>query len=80
MNIAGKYPPMTAEENEALLALSDSLLGKSETPVSALWPKIRLLPIQLKRFKEEHGADWVRAMGFNTEFADLEYGPGWLDE
>ena len=80
MNDVSKYPPATAEEREAVLALCDCIAGKSDVPETELWPKIRLVPGVLKVMKEDHGADYIREMGFNTELADQEYGPGWLDE
>ena len=74
------YPPVDEEEGRAISAVIDSVMGRSDVPQSELWPKIRLLPGTLKLYKEWHGADYIREKGFNTELADKEFGPGWLDE
>ena len=79
MRETSKYPPMTAEEVEAAMALCDCIAGKSDVPETELWPKVRLLPVSLRLLKERHGADYIRELGYNTELADREYGPGWLD-
>ena len=81
MSDSSHYYPWSEEEEAAMLALPDSIKGRSDVPESELWPKIRvLLPASLKRLKEKYGADYIRKMGFNTERADREFGPGWLDE
>ena len=80
MSDSSHYYPWSDEMEAALRALPDSIMGRSDVPESELWPKIPLLPAQLKRLKKEHGADYIRKMGFNTERADREFGPGWLDE
>ena len=40
---------------------------------------IKLDPGSLMATKILCGADYIREKGFNTEYADAEYGPGWLD-
>ena len=40
---------------------------------------IKLAPSSLMAIKITCGADYIRENGFNTEYADAEYGPGWLD-
>ena len=40
---------------------------------------IKLVPGSLMAMKKLYGADFIRENGFNTEYADAEYGPGWLD-
>ena len=40
---------------------------------------IKLDPGNLMAMKKLYGADYIRKKGFNTEYADAEYGPGWLD-
>ena len=40
---------------------------------------IKLAPSSLMAMKILCGADYIREKGFNTEYADAEYGPGWLD-
>ena len=34
----------------------------------------------LKTLKRGRGADFIRALGFDTSKADEAYGPGWLEE
>ena len=34
----------------------------------------------LKTLKRRRGADFIRALGFDTTEADEAYGPGWLEE
>ena len=34
----------------------------------------------LKSLKRKRGADFIRALGFDTSKADEAYGPGWLEE
>ena len=40
---------------------------------------IKMTPGSLMSYKMLCGADYIRERGFNTEYADAEYGPGWLD-
>ena len=40
---------------------------------------IKLTPGSLMAMKITCGADFIRENGYNTEYADAEYGPGWLD-
>ena len=40
---------------------------------------IKFAPSSLLAKKILCGADYVRERGYNTEYADAEYGPGWLD-
>ena len=40
---------------------------------------IKLAPSSLMSMKKLCGADYIRKKGFNTEYADAQYGPGWLD-
>ena len=40
---------------------------------------IKWAPSSLMAMKKFRGADYIRKKGFNTEYADAQYGPGWLD-
>ena len=40
---------------------------------------IKLTPGNLMAMKILCGANYIREMGYNTEYADAEYGLGWLD-
>ena len=40
---------------------------------------IKLAPSSLMARKKLFGADYIRKQGFNTEYADAQYGAGWLD-
>ena len=45
------------------------------------WFSLIVVPAHaLKSLKRQRGADFIRALGFDTSKADEAYGPGWLDE
>ena len=45
------------------------------------WFSLIVVPAHyLKSLKRWNGADFIRALGFDTSKADEAYGPGWLDE
>ena len=49
--------------------------------VSWQWFSLIAAPAHyLKSLKRWNGADFIRALGFDTSKADEAYGPGWLDE
>ena len=45
------------------------------------WFSLIIVPAHaLKSLKRRRGADFIRALGFDTTEADEAYGPGWLEE
>ena len=45
------------------------------------WFSLIVVPVYaLKTLKRRRGADFIRALGFDTTEADEAYGPGWLEE
>ena len=49
----------------------------------AVWQWFSLIVVPahaLKSLKRRRGADFIRAVGFDTTEADEAYGPGWLEE
>ena len=45
------------------------------------WSSLIVVPAYaLKTLKRRRGADFIRALGFDTSKADEAYGPGWLEE
>ena len=45
------------------------------------WLSLIVVPAYaLKSLKGRRGADFIRAVGFDTSKADEAYGPGWLEE
>ena len=55
-------------------------LDRGDTEAVAKYRRlVKLAPSSLMAMKKTCGADYIRENGFNTEYADAEYGPGWLD-
>jgi len=51
-----------------------------DAQASWAWLALAELPAHsLMRLKKNHGAQFIRDMGFNTTKADAMYGAGWLD-
>ncbi len=75
-----KYEPLDEEEQQAMRDMSNAMDRNDKEAQRKLWPKIKAMPHSLKAAKKLLGADYIRQKGFNTELADKEFGPGWLDE
>ena len=70
---------MDADDLQALHDYGDAVEKGDRAASSAAIRRIKIDPITLKGMKMFLGADVIREMGLNTELADKEYGPGWLD-
>ena len=67
------------EELDILDGLLEAMRTGDEEAEARLWPKLRLPPHCLVALKKLHGADFIRNSYFNTERAEEEYGPDWLE-
>jgi len=68
--------------DDELIALEESgaACKANDMPSSWAWLARTELPhYSLKRLKRNHGAEWIRKMGFKTAAADAAYGADWLD-
>ena len=50
-----------------------------EEEADRYYRQVKFRPCILMALKKLFGADYIRDKGYNTEKADAEYGPGWLD-
>jgi len=69
--------------DEELIALEESgaACKANDMPSSWAWLARTELPhYSLKRMKRNHGAEWIRKMGFKTATAEAAYGADWLDQ
>lgn len=57
----------------------DAMRCNDEEAMRRILPTIKFHPKTLKFLKTCLGADHIREEGYNTELADKEYGPDWLD-
>ena len=73
----------TQEEREEELAVAmeylDALRSKDREAIDRILPRVKFEACSLKATKRLFGADYIRRRGYNTEKADREFGPGWLD-
>ena len=70
------------EKLEKLQVMSDymdAMNRDDEEAMRRILPTIKFHPETLKLLKALQGADFIREEGYNTELADKEYGPDWLD-
>lgn len=68
------------EETKALRGILEALQNGDREAEAKLWPKIKISTHLLLVMKRIHGAEYIRNNGYNTENADRELGPGWLDD
>lgn len=71
--------PLDASDKQALNDYGDAVGRGDHAAAHQAVRRIKGDPVTLRVLKERLGADFIREMGFNTELADKEYGPGWLD-
>ena len=71
--------PMDADDLQALHDWGDAVESGDRAAARAAIRRLKVDPITLKGLKVVMGADYIREWGLNTELADKEYGPGWLD-
>ena len=73
----------TQEEIEEELAVAkeykDALRREDWEAADKILPRVKFEACSLKATKRIFGADYIRRRGYNTEKADREFGPGWLD-
>ncbi|MGI9323542.1 MAG: hypothetical protein ACR2PJ_08190 [Pseudomonadales bacterium] len=72
------YKNLTKEELQAARDFNAALKRGDREAAKKHFKKIRIVPHAVKATKEILGADYIRE-NYNTELADKEYGPGWLD-
>ncbi|MFC4727273.1 hypothetical protein [Coralloluteibacterium thermophilus] len=67
-------------ENAMLIAESRAADRAGDEEAAWAWLALAQLPAHsLAYLRDRHGADFIRARGFQTANADAAYGPGWLD-
>lgn len=67
-------------ENALLIAESCAADHAGDEEAAWAWLALADLPAHsLAYLKDRHGADFIRAHGFQTAQADAAYGPSWLD-
>ena len=67
-------------ENGMFLAESRAASKAGDEDASWAWLARAEMPAHALRFlKHRRGAEFIRALGFDTTLADQEYGEGWLD-
>ena len=73
----------TQEEIDEELAVADeygdALRRKDWEAADRILPRVKFEACSLKATKRLFGADYIRRRGYNTEKADREFGPDWLD-
>ena len=73
----------TLQEIEEELAVAreygDALRRGDREEADRILPRVKFEACSLKATKRIFGADYIRRKGYNTEKADKEFGPGWLD-
>ena len=73
----------TQEEIDEELAVAreymDALRRKDRKAADRILPRVKFEACSLKATKRLFGADYIRRRGYNTEKADREFGPDWLD-
>ena len=73
----------TQEEIDEELAVAreymDALRRKDRKTADEILPRVKFEACSLKATKRLFGADYIRRRGYNTEKADREFGPDWLD-
>ena len=67
------------EELAAAREYEDALRRGDREEADRLRPTVKFEACSLKATKRLFGADYIRRKGYNTEKADREFGPGWLD-
>lgn len=72
-----KYKGLTVEELQAVRDFNASI-KRGDDDWKKHFKKLRVPAHAIKATKEMMGADFIREY-YNTELADKEYGPGWLD-
>lgn len=68
---------------EDLVFIFESSAADDDDDEEAAWKwlaKAKLAPFVLKRIKRNHGAQFIKDMGFDTTKADAEYGSDWLED
>ena len=78
-HLKGKYPPLSKEECAAVRGMDEATRRRDYKAFRECIGKLRVPTEFLLYTKEQFGADFIRERGYNTEFADAELGPGWLD-
>lgn len=67
-------------ENAILMAESRAADHAGDEEAAWAWLALAELPAHSLAFlKDQQGAAFIRARGFQTAQADAAYGPGWLD-
>ena len=67
-------------ENAILMAESRAASHAGDEEAAWAWLALAELPAHSLAFlKDQQGADFIRAYGFNTTAADLAFGSGWLN-
>ena len=79
MSVIHETEQERAEQNEAIEGYLDALGRDDHEAARNFFRKIKLEACSLMAGKKIFGADYIREQGFNTEYADAKYGPGWLD-
>ncbi|MGI9322228.1 MAG: hypothetical protein ACR2PJ_01470 [Pseudomonadales bacterium] len=69
---------MTVEELQAFRDFNSALKRRDYDAADKHFKKLRIPAHAIMATKKMMGADFVRKY-YNTELADKEYGPGWLD-
>lgn len=73
-------PLLTPGQKKTVDAVVDALLAKDEEAMKENLGDSPFPPQMLIAIRDSVGADFIREEGFDTIYADLLFGPGWLDE
>ena len=79
MRIEDETPEESLRQCEYMRKQREAMDQDDEEAIAKYDRLIKLTPGSLLAMKILCGADYIREKGFNTEYADAEYGPGWLD-
>ena len=72
-------PTWTEEERQASRDYVDAVARRDFESAAQIVRKMKFPACHLMAGKKLFGADFIRERGYNTELADAEYGPDWLD-
>ena len=79
MRIEDETPEESLRQCEYMRKQREAMRRDDEEAIAKYRRLIKYAPSSLMAMKITCGADYIREMGYNTEYADAEYGPGWLD-
>ena len=79
MRFEDETPEEALRQSEYIGKQLEALKRRDGKAIAKYRRLIKYAPSSLMAIKKACGAAYIREKGYNTEYADAQYGPGWLD-